>query len=71
MGMSKLDPRRQGELLVDVLELAEALPYRPRPLIRPDWSKVVARLSSDPTVGVTRFSDDPRVVRLRHGGAVR
>lgn len=32
-----LDPRRQAILLEDVLVLAEQLPYRPRPLIRPDW----------------------------------
>jgi hypothetical protein len=32
-----LDPRRQAVLLEDVLRLAEELPYRPRPLIRPDW----------------------------------
>jgi len=32
-----LDPRRQAILLEDVLHLADELPYRPRPLIRPDW----------------------------------
>jgi transcriptional regulator with XRE-family HTH domain len=28
----RLDPHEQGRRLVEVLELAEALPYRPRPL---------------------------------------
>jgi hypothetical protein len=31
----RLDDRRQGQLLAQVLELAEALPYRPRPMARP------------------------------------
>jgi hypothetical protein len=31
----RLDDRRQGQLLAQVLDLAEALPYRPRPMARP------------------------------------
>ena len=31
----RLDDRRQGQRLAQVLELAEALPYRPRPMPRP------------------------------------
>jgi transcriptional regulator with XRE-family HTH domain len=31
----QLDPQVQAKRLVDVLGLAEALPYRPRPLARP------------------------------------
>lgn len=30
----RLDDRRQGRLLAEVLELAEALPHRPRPMPR-------------------------------------
>ena len=30
----RLDDRRQGQRLAQVLELAEALPYRPRPMPR-------------------------------------
>jgi transcriptional regulator with XRE-family HTH domain len=30
----RLDPLEQGRRLAEVLELAEALPYRPRPLAR-------------------------------------
>lgn len=33
----RLDPEVQARKLVDVLELAEALPYRPRPLHRATW----------------------------------
>lgn len=32
---AQLDPEVQAKRLVDVLGLAEALPYRPRPLTRP------------------------------------
>jgi len=32
-----LDPEVQAAKLVDVLELAEALPYRARPLHTPNW----------------------------------
>lgn len=32
---SPVDPQRAGEILVQVLELAEALPYRPRAEIEP------------------------------------
>lgn len=31
----RLDPAVQGRRLVEVLELAEALPFRPRPMPRP------------------------------------
>jgi transcriptional regulator with XRE-family HTH domain len=31
----RLDDRRQGARLAQVLQLAEALPYRPRPMARP------------------------------------
>ena len=31
----RLDDRRQGQRLAQVLELAEALPYRPRPMAHP------------------------------------
>lgn len=33
----RLDPQVQGRRLVDVLTLAEALPYRPRPLATARW----------------------------------
>jgi hypothetical protein len=33
--MRRLDPSVQGRRLVEVLELAEALPFRPRPMPRP------------------------------------
>jgi len=33
----RLDPEIQGRRLVDVLTLAEALPYRPRPLATARW----------------------------------
>jgi hypothetical protein len=33
--VKRLDDERQGRLLAEVLELAEALPYRPRPMARP------------------------------------
>ena len=33
----RLDDRVQGERLVQVLRLAEALPYRPRPMASPQW----------------------------------
>lgn len=33
----RLDPEVQARKLVDVLELAEALPYRPRPLAQAKW----------------------------------
>jgi transcriptional regulator with XRE-family HTH domain len=33
----RLDDRRQGRLLAEVLELAEALPHRPRPMPRPRY----------------------------------
>lgn len=32
-----LDDARQGRLLAEVLTLAEALPYRPRPMPRPRY----------------------------------
>jgi transcriptional regulator with XRE-family HTH domain len=33
----RLDDRRQGRLLAEVLELAEALPHRPRPMPHPRY----------------------------------
>ena len=33
----RLDPAEQGRILVQVLELAEALPYEPEPLAKPRW----------------------------------
>lgn len=33
----RLDPAEQGRILVQVLELAEALPYEPRPLAKARW----------------------------------
>ena len=33
----RLDPEVQARKLVDVVELAEALPYRPRPLHKARW----------------------------------
>jgi transcriptional regulator with XRE-family HTH domain len=38
-----VDPERGGRILVQVLELAEALPYRPRP--RLDYPRLADRLS--------------------------
>jgi hypothetical protein len=38
-----LDPDRQSRLLLEVLALAEELPYRPRPLTRPDWGHLGLR----------------------------
>lgn len=35
----RLDPAVQGRRLEAVLELAEHLPYRPRPLINPGWKR--------------------------------
>jgi len=34
----RLDDTRQGQRLAQVLELAEALPYRPRPMARPRFA---------------------------------
>jgi len=33
----RLDPAEQARILVQVLELAEALPYEPEPLAKPRW----------------------------------
>ena len=38
-----VDPERAGKILVQVLELAEALPFRPRPEL--DYPKLVDRLT--------------------------
>lgn len=35
--LRRLDPEVQGRRLVDVLTLAEALPFRPRPLATARW----------------------------------
>ena len=35
----KLDPEISGRRFAEVLELAEALPYRPRPLARARWDR--------------------------------
>lgn len=40
-----VDAERASEILVQVLELAEALPYRPRPTL--DYPDLRARLSAD------------------------
>lgn len=36
----RLDPAEQGRILVQVLELAEALPYEPEPLAKARWGNV-------------------------------
>lgn len=36
----RLDPAEQGRILVQVLELAEALPYEPEPLAKARWGIV-------------------------------
>jgi hypothetical protein len=35
--LRRLDDHQQGRLLTEVLELAEALPHRPRPMPRPRY----------------------------------
>jgi hypothetical protein len=39
-----VDPERAGKILVQVLELAEALPYRPKPEL--DYPNLVERLGA-------------------------